>query len=101
MKGTTTKINSQEEGLPLITFLAPLTRLALPLIKNVLTPYAKNILVKLGLKSEGLATNAAIQKKVFRSGMTASIISNKEMKDIIKIVKILVEFGLLIKLTKH
>ena len=30
------------------------------------------------------ATDAAIQKKIFGSGMTTLIISNKEMDDIIK-----------------
>ena len=34
---------------------------------------------------------------MFRSGMTALIISNKEMNDIMKIVKSLEKFGLLIK----
>ena len=43
------------------------------------------------------ATDAAIQKKIFGSGMTSFIISNKEMEDIIKIVKSLEESGLLIK----
>ena len=34
---------------------------------------------------------------MFRSGMTTLIISNKEMNDIMKIVKSLEKFGLLIK----
>ena len=43
------------------------------------------------------ASNAAIQKNIFRSGMTTLIISNEEINDIMKIVKSLEESGLLIK----
>ena len=42
----------------------------------------------LGLTAVASATDAAIQKKMFGCGMTTLIISNKEMKDIMKIVKI-------------
>ena len=41
--------------------------------------------------------DAAIQKKIYRSGTTALIISNEEMEHIIKIVKSFEESGLLIK----
>ena len=43
------------------------------------------------------ATDAAIQEKIYVSGITALIISNKEMEDIMKIVKSLKESGLLLK----
>ena len=43
------------------------------------------------------ATDAAIQEKIYGSGITALIISNKEMEDIMKIVKSLKESGLLLK----
>ena len=43
------------------------------------------------------ATNAAIQKKVFGSEMTTLIIWNKEMNDIMKIIKSLEDTGFLIK----
>ena len=36
-------------------------------------------------------------KKILRSGATALIISNDEMEDIMKIVKSIVDFGLLLK----
>ena len=39
----------------------------------------------------------AIQKKTYESGTTALIISNDEMKHIMKIVKLFEESGLLIK----
>ena len=43
------------------------------------------------------AAETAIQKEIYGSGTTALIISNEEMKDIMKIVKFLEESGLLIK----
>ena len=69
----------------------------LPLMKNVLTPLAKHVLISFGLIAAVSATDAAIQKKNFGSGTTTLIISNKEMKDIMKIVKSLEESGLLIE----
>ena len=56
-------------------------------MKNVLTPLAKSVLISLGLTTAASATDAAIQKKIFRSGTAALIIPNEEMKDIMKIVK--------------
>lgn len=45
--------------------------------------------------SLGLAgANAAIQNKTHGSGSTTLIISNKEMEDIMKIVKFIKSFGL-------
>ena len=43
------------------------------------------------------AADAPIQKKIYGLGTTALIISNEEMKDIMKIVKLLEGSGLLIK----
>ena len=75
LKGTTRKIPSQKVGF--LNFLRPLMSVNLPLIKNVLTPLAKNVLVPLGLTKAASATNAAIQKKIFGSGKTASAILNE------------------------
>ena len=61
----------------------------LPLMKSVLTPLGKSVLVSLELTTTASATDAAIQKKIFGSGMTALIISNKEMYDIMKILNLL------------
>ena len=66
-------------------------------MKNVLKPLAKSVLEPLGLKAVALATDAAIQKKIFESGMTKLIISNEEMSDIIKIVRSPEKSGLIIK----
>ena len=59
----------------------------LPLMKNVLTPLPKSVLIPLGLTAAASATDAAIQNKIYESETTALIISNEEMKDIIHIVK--------------
>ena len=47
------------------------------------TPLAKNVLLPLGLSAGMSAVDVAIQKKIYGSGTTALIISNKEMEDII------------------
>ena len=70
----------------------------LPLMKNVITPLAKSVLIPLGLTATASATDAAIQKKIFRSGAKVSMISNEEIEDIMKIGKSLEQSGLLIKL---
>ena len=72
-------------------------RAGLPLIKSVLTPLAKSVLIPLGLTAAGLRTDAAIQKKIFGSGVSVLVILNNKMDDIIKIVKALTESGLRIK----
>ena len=77
--------------------LGQLIKTGLPLIRNVLKPLAKSALIPLGLTAAGSATNAAIHKKMFGSATTTLIISNKEMNDIMKIIKFLEESGLLIK----
>ena len=58
----------------------------MPLMKNVLKPLAKGVLTP-GSTVATSATDAVIHKKMFASGMTTLIISNKEMNDIIKIIK--------------
>ena len=76
LKGTTRKIISQEGGF--LNLLRLLMTAGLSLIKIVVTPLAKSVLVPLRLMVAGSATK-------------------EEMEDIIKIVKLLEESGLLIK----
>ena len=76
--------------------LGLLLKTGLPLMKNVLNPLAKSILIPLGLTAVS-ATDAAIHKKMLGSGFTTLIISNEEINDIMKILKSLEESGLLIK----
>ena len=92
---TTRKITSQEGRF--LSFLRPLITAGLPLMKSVITPLAKNVLLPFGLSAGMPAAYAAIQKKIYGSGSTVLIITNKEMKDIMKIIKLLEESGLLIK----
>ena len=78
--------------------LGPLLKTGLPLIKNVIKPLAKSVLIPLGLTVAASAADAGIHKKILGSGnMTTSIISNNEIEDIIKIVKSLEYSGLLLK----
>ena len=67
----------------------------LPLMKSVLMPLAKSFFIPFGLSAGMAATDAAMQREMFGSGTIASIISNKKMEDIMKIVKSLEEWGLL------
>ena len=99
MKGTTRKIGSQEGGF--LDFFRPLMTAALPLMKNVLTLFVTSALVPWGLTAAASATDAAIQKKIFGSGMTAFIISNEEINDIMQTVKSLEKSGLLIIGVSH
>ena len=74
----------------------------MPLIKNVIKPLAKSILIPLGLTAAASAVDAGIHKKILGSGhnrasSTTLIISNDETKDIIKIVKSLEDSGLLLQ----
>ena len=78
--------------------LGPLLKAGLPLIKNVITPLAKIVLIPLGLTAAASAANAGIHKKILGSGgHTTLIISNKYIEDLIKIVKSLEDLGLLLK----
>ena len=74
--------------------LGPLLKTGLPLIKNVIKPLAKSVLIRLGLTVAASAAGAGMHKKILGSrhnhpSSTTLIISNNEMEDIIKIVKTL------------
>ena len=77
--------------------LRPLLKTGLPLMKNVIKRLAKSVFISLGLNAAASAADAGIHKKILRSGKTALIISNDVMKDIIRIVRSLENFGLLLK----
>ena len=83
--------------------LGPLLKTGLPLIKNVIKPLAKSVLIPLGITVAASAADAGIHKKVFGSGNPSSshntvlIISNDKIEDIIKIVKSLEDSGLSLK----
>ena len=96
--------------------LGPLLKAGLHLIKNVIKPLAKRVLIPLGLTAAGSAADTGIHKKVLGSGRrhsssfvlcpllreasnntTTLIISNDKMKNLIEIVKSLEDSGLLLK----
>ena len=78
--------------------LSPLLNTGLPLMKSVITPLAKSVLTTLGLTAAASVADAGIHKKILGSGSNATlIISNKDMDDLIKIVKSLEDSGLLLK----
>ena len=66
----------------------PLLKAGLPLMKSVITPLAKSVLIPLGLTAAASAADVGIHKKILESGNnTTLVISNKDMDDLIKIVK--------------
>ena len=79
--------------------LGPLLKTGLPLMKSVIKPLAKSVLILLGLTAAASAADAGIHKKILGSGHnnnTTLIISNDEMDDILKIVKSLEDSGVLL-----
>ena len=77
-----------QPGGVLVKLLGPLLKTGFPLIKNVITPLAKSVLIPLGLTAAASAADAGIHKKILGSGgHTTLIISNNEIEDLIKIVK--------------
>ena len=80
--------------------LGPLLKTGLPLMKSVIKPLAKSVLIPLGLTAAVSAADAGIHKKILGSGHnnnTTLIISNDEMDDILKIIKSLEDSGVLLK----
>ena len=77
--------------------LGPLLKTGLPLMKSLIKPLAKSVLIPLGLTAAASAADAGIHKKILGSGHnnTTLIISNDEMDDILKIV--LENSGVLLK----
>ena len=88
--------------------LGPLLKTGLPLMKSVIKPLTKNVLISLGLTEAADAADAGIHKKILGFGKRpldsalphnnpTLIISNDEMDDILKIVKSLGNSGVLLK----
>ena len=79
--------------------LDPLLKTGLPLMKSVIKPLTKSVLIPLGLTAAASAADAGIHKKILGSGHnnTTLIISNDEMDEILKIVKSLENSGVLLK----
>ena len=78
--------------------IGPLLKTRLPLMKSVITPLAKNVLIPLGITAAASAADAGIHQKILGSDNNATlIISNKDMNNLMKIVKSLEHSGLLLK----
>ena len=75
-------------GKLLSNLAGPLTKVTLPLAKNVLAP--------LGLTTAMSAIDGSIQKKIHDSGVKV-IIEEEDMKDIMKIIEALENSGILLK----
>ena len=90
-KAQISKIIKYEEflGSLLSKLVGPLMKVAIPLAKNVLAP--------LGITAAASAIDAGIQKKIHVSRTTTLIISNNEMRDIMKIVQALEDSNILVK----
>ena len=67
-----------------------------PILRNKIKPLAKSVLIPLELTAATEPVDPEINEKNLASGPTKSIISNKEMGNVMKIVKYLEESGLLI-----
>ena len=81
--------------------LGLLLKTRLHLMKSVIKPLAKNVLIPLGLTATASATDAGIHKKILGSGTTTLIISNDAMENIIKKIKSLKNPGLLLKVVSE
>ena len=61
--------------------VGPLLKTGLPLVKNVIKPLAKSVLIPLGLTAAASVAGAGIHKKILGSRTAALIISNDEIED--------------------
>ena len=75
----------------------PLLKTGLSSMKNLIKPLAKSVLFPLWVIAPASVADAGIHKKILVSGTTSPIISNNEMKDIIKTVISFEDSGLLLK----
>ena len=88
-----------QSGEFLARLLCPLLKTGLPLIKSVIKPVAKSVLIPLGLTPAASAVDTVTHKKILGLGTntTTPIISDIEREEIIKIVKSLEDPDLLLK----
>ena len=100
IKSSKTKLSKMiQSGGFLGKLLGLLLKTGLPLMKSVIKPLPKSVLIPLGLTAAVSAADSGIPKKILGSGHsnTTLIISNDEMDDILKIVKCLEDTGVLLK----
>ena len=98
IKLSKTQLSKMQSGGFLGRLLGPLLKTGLPLMKSVVQPLARSVLIPLGLTAAASAADAGIHKIILGSGHnTTLMISNDEMEDILKIAKSLEHFGLLLE----
>ena len=98
VKSSKTQLHKiRQSGGLLGRLLRPLLKTGLPLMKNVLKPFAKSVLIPLRLAAAASATDAAIHDKMFGVSTTALVFSNKDLNVIMKIIKSPEEYSLLTK----
>ena len=86
----------KQSGVFLGRLLDPLLKTGLQLIKDVIKPLAKSVLILLGLTAATLAADVEYIKKIGSGNVTTLITSNNEIEDIIKVVKSLEDSVLLL-----
>ena len=75
-----------------------LLRTGLPLMKSIIQPLVKSVLIPIGLTAAASASDSGIHKTILRSGHnTTLIISNDEMEAVLKVVRSLEDSGLLLE----
>ena len=70
----------------ILNFLRPLILACVSLIKNILAPSAKIVLIPLELMATASATDSAIQNKIYGSGIKTLMFLNEEFDNTVKIV---------------
>ena len=85
IKWSKTQLSKMIQGGSLGRLLGPLLKTSSPLMKSVIQPLAKSVLIPLGLTAAASAADAGIQKKVLGSGRNTTLItSDDKMNDILK-----------------
>ena len=86
-----------QSGRFIVRLLSTLLKPGLSLMRNVIKPLTKSVLIPLGVTTAASASDAGIHKIILGSGTATLMISNDEREDIIKIVKRLEDSALLSK----
>ena len=89
------QISNMRQSRGFLGLLGPLLKTGISLMKNVIKPLDKRVLIPLGLTEPASAVDAGMHRKILGPGKrnnTILIISNDEIKDIIEIVESLEDF---------
>ena len=85
IKLSKTQISKKNQSVGFLgRLLGPLLKRWLPLMKNVIKPPGKNVLIPLGLTAVASAADEGIHKKIWGSAIATLIISNDEIKTLLE-----------------